>query len=197
MYQEEEPRLVSSHSVYVSSFIRQMAKLRNVSKALLFLTLVALAATTTAAGNDDGVVDDHDSSETGPRTTTTSTEIPILEPGNERADDTEAGERVRQIKFGDKVKLDDIGPIIVNDDCSMRRIANWETLTQREKNGAQRRVAARNKRRLDHCRRLEQEGKLRRPLDAFDEFAPSAMDPRSHIEEVSVASLIADDHDEL
>ena len=155
--------------------------------------MIALAASTTAAGNADGVTGDEHG------TGATDTEIPILEAGNEGADGGGTGGegRVRQIQFGEKVKLDDIGPIIVNDDCSMRRIANWETLTQREKNGAQRRVATRNKRRLEHCRKLEQEGKLRRPLDAYDEFAPSAMNPHAHIEEVSVASLLADDHDEL
>lgn len=122
-------------------------------------------------------------------------EIPILEPGNEGPDDD--GERVRQIKFGETVKLDDIGPIIVNEDCSMRRIANWGRLTQREKNGVQRRIASRNKGRLEKCRQLEDKGELPRPLDVYDDFGHSARDPASHIEEVSIASILVGDHEEL
>lgn len=173
----------------------RMANLRNASMpvVLVVLGLIALTATMAAAGTPGagGAEDDP--------TTGTMTDIPVLEPGNEgAADDTsDGGERVRQIKFGETVKLDDIGPIIVNEDCSMRRIANWDTLTERERNGVQRRIAARNRGRLEHCRKLEDQGKLRRPLDVHDDFAPSARNPHLHIEEVSVASILVDDHDEL
>ena len=175
-----------------------MANLRNASigsaRVLLVLGLtIALTATMTAAGNDaDG--DHHQSTTTTTTTTegtgtgTTTKDIPVLEPGNGGAadDDSEGGdggEKVRQLKFGETIKLDDIGPIIVNEDCTMRRIANWHSLTQREKNGAQRRIAARNKSRRDHCRKLEDRGELRRPLDVHDDFAPSVRNPAAHIEE--------------
>ena len=58
--------------------------------------------------------------------------------------------------------LDELGPIIVNEDCTMRRIANWETLSPRERRGVQKRVVRRNEERLERCRALEAEGKLPR-----------------------------------
>jgi hypothetical protein len=103
------------------------------SLSLLVLGLVALTTLTAAAAAA------RDDPTTG-ATATAAKDVPVLEPGNEGADDASGGgEKVRRIKFGETVKLDDIGPIIVNEDCSMRRIANWEALTQREKDGAQRR----------------------------------------------------------
>ena len=72
----------------------------------------------------------------------------------------DAGAGVRRIRFGDKVALDELGPIIVNEDCTMRRIANWETLSPRERRGVQKRVVRRNGERLERCRVLEAEGKL-------------------------------------
>lgn len=173
----------------------QMGSLRNASMSMVVVVVgfIALTATMATAGTPGtGGADDDP-------TTGTMTDIPIIEPGNEGVVDetSDGGERVRQIKFGETVKLDDIGPIIVNEDCSMRRIANWGTLTERERKGVQKRIAARNRGRLEHCRKLEDQGKLRRPLDVHDDFAPSARDPRSHIEEVSVASVLLDDHDEL
>ena len=74
----------------------------------------------------------------------------------------ESGAEVRRIRFGDKVALDELGPIIVNEDCTMRRIANWETLSPRERRGVQKRVVRRNEERLERCRALEAEGKLPR-----------------------------------
>jgi hypothetical protein len=50
---------------------------------------------------------------------------------------------------GDAVKLDHLGPIIVNEDGTMRRIANWDLLTAREKQATFKRIAARNKKRVD------------------------------------------------
>ena len=59
---------------------------------------------------------------------------------------------VRQIRFGEKVALDDLGPIIVNEDCTMRRIENWREMTERERRGTQKRIAERNALRLGNCR---------------------------------------------
>jgi hypothetical protein len=50
---------------------------------------------------------------------------------------------------GDAVKLDHLGPIIVNEDGTMRRIVNWDLLTEREKQATFKRIAARNKKRVD------------------------------------------------
>ena len=57
----------------------------------------------------------------------------------------------RKISFGETVALEELGPIIVNEDCTMRRITNLEGMTERERRGVQRRVAERNKERLERC----------------------------------------------
>jgi hypothetical protein len=48
------------------------------------------------------------------------------------------------------------GPIIVNEDCTMRRIENWNGLSQQERDAAWRRIAERNNRRLAVCRELHE-----------------------------------------
>ena len=35
---------------------------------------------------------------------------------------------------GDKLKLDHLGPMIINEDGTIRRIANWESLTEADRN---------------------------------------------------------------
>ena len=42
---------------------------------------------------------------------------------------------------GDRVSLDDLGPVIVNKDCSLRRIENWGDMTEAERGATSRRVA--------------------------------------------------------
>jgi hypothetical protein len=54
----------------------------------------------------------------------------------------------RKIKLGEKISLDDIGPIVVNPDGTLRRITNWLKMTKREQDVALRRIAKRNKKRL-------------------------------------------------
>ena len=77
--------------------------------------------------------------------------IPALEHTGSSGSNDDVGP-VRQIKFGDTVALDDLGPIIVNDDCTMRRIENWPRMTDRERRGTQKRVSERNAARLAKCR---------------------------------------------
>lgn len=62
-----------------------------------------------------------------------------------------AGEgRATQIEVGgESVKLEELGPIIVNEDGTMRRITNWHTLTKGEQLGTIKAISKRNKRRLD------------------------------------------------
>ncbi|KAJ7742098.1 hypothetical protein B0H14DRAFT_2988794 [Mycena olivaceomarginata] len=49
---------------------------------------------------------------------------------------------------GPAVKLDDLGPLVVNSDGTLSRIANWATLTAAEQANTIRVLAARNKIRL-------------------------------------------------
>lgn len=43
------------------------------------------------------------------------------------------------------IKLDHLGPIIVNTDGTLTRIRNWGKMTEQERNTAMRRIARRNK----------------------------------------------------
>ena len=76
----------------------------------------------------------------------------------EQGDDTppevkEANEAMKgtlEVKVGgNPVGLDDLGPIIINEDGTMRRIANWALLTPKEKAATSRRISTRNKKRLE------------------------------------------------
>ncbi|KAG2123412.1 hypothetical protein DEU56DRAFT_721153, partial [Suillus clintonianus] len=53
----------------------------------------------------------------------------------------------KQVTLGssETVKLDALGPIVVNSDGTLSRIANWEKMTEEEKERTIRVVAARNR----------------------------------------------------
>jgi predicted Fe-S protein YdhL (DUF1289 family) len=66
----------------------------------------------------------------------------------------------RKLNVGETLSLDELGPIIVNADGSLRRIANWDSLTESEQQSTYRQIAARNKKRiaaLQQKRRSEEE----------------------------------------
>lgn len=74
-----------------------------------------------------------------------SEEIPALPSP---ADYSEGPTRVLQLG-GDAIKMDDLGPIIINTDGTTRRIANWQTLTAAEQKNTIRLISARNKKRIE------------------------------------------------
>ena len=53
---------------------------------------------------------------------------------------------------GDAVSLDELGPVIINSDGTMRRISNWDTLTERERAVTMRRIGKRNNERREKLR---------------------------------------------
>ena len=113
-------------------------------RAALALVLVASLAFSAVASEESGAAE------------TAHAEFPMLEgagDGGDGADSSASG--TRQIVFGEKVALDELGPIIVNEDCTMRRITNWETMSARERRGVSKRVVERNRERLERCRELE------------------------------------------
>lgn len=69
-------------------------------------------------------------------------------------------EGVRRLRLGEKVALDELGPVIVNSDCTLRRIENWAQKLPHEQADIQRGIAARNAVRLARCRELEAAGEL-------------------------------------
>jgi hypothetical protein len=77
---------------------------------------------------------------------------------NEEGTDSDRGSKgTRKIEVnGASVGLDDIGPIIVNLDGTLRRIENWSQLSKQEQMGTMRMVARRNKKRLAALRELQE-----------------------------------------
>ena len=51
---------------------------------------------------------------------------------------------VRTLAVGDTMRLDELGPIILNEDGTISRITNWDELTQREKDKTFKMIARRN-----------------------------------------------------
>mmetsp|Transcript_26341 Transcript_26341/g.25194 ORF Transcript_26341/g.25194 Transcript_26341/m.25194 type:complete len:159 (+) Transcript_26341:197-673(+) len=54
----------------------------------------------------------------------------------------------RQINLGEKIGLEELGPIIINADGTTRQITNWISLTKSEQDTTWRLIAARNLKRL-------------------------------------------------
>ncbi|EMR10729.1 hypothetical protein PNEG_00879 [Pneumocystis murina B123] len=55
------------------------------------------------------------------------------------------------------LRLDNLGPLVVNRDGTLARIENWETLTEIEKNNIERVLVRRNRQRLEALRSMESE----------------------------------------
>lgn len=66
---------------------------------------------------------------------------------------------------GDAVSMDELGPIIVNADGTLRRIENWATLTKHEQATTMKLISRRNKKRLTALKELqnEKEKRMRQP----------------------------------
>ncbi|CZT21136.1 uncharacterized protein RCC_06997 [Ramularia collo-cygni] len=56
---------------------------------------------------------------------------------------------------GDTVKLDSLGPMVVNTDGTISRIGNWDQMTEMEKKNTLRIVGKRNKQRMDKLKAAE------------------------------------------
>ncbi|XXG97433.1 hypothetical protein Hte_003734 [Hypoxylon texense] len=61
----------------------------------------------------------------------------------------EAGDTTQLPVGGDGVKLDHLGPLVVNEDGTMSRIANWAEMAEIERQNTLRVLGKRNKLRLD------------------------------------------------
>ena len=63
---------------------------------------------------------------------------------------------VRQFALGETLKLDELGPIIINTDGTTRRITNWDKLTKNEQTTTWRLISARNKKRIEELKQNAQ-----------------------------------------
>lgn len=75
--------------------------------------------------------------------------LPLPAPG----DVTES----RKLQLGESITLDEMGPIIVNTDGTLRRIENWQNMTSAEQKTTLRLISARNKKRIEALRQQEAE----------------------------------------
>lgn len=68
---------------------------------------------------------------------------------------------IPRIKLGETIRLEEMGPIILNTDGTTRRIANWDQMTKDEQAVSWRRISKRNEERrkalLAEQERLEKE----------------------------------------
>ncbi|KAK3265947.1 hypothetical protein CYMTET_25403 [Cymbomonas tetramitiformis] len=62
------------------------------------------------------------------------------------------------LSAGGSVALDHLGPIVVNEDGSLSRIANWPNMTEREQEVTKRRITKRNNERLERLKASEERG---------------------------------------
>jgi hypothetical protein len=69
-------------------------------------------------------------------------ELPRLPPPDPNSD-----KDIPTIKLGETIRFEEFGPIILNADGSTRRIENWDTLTEKEKEVSWRRISKRNEER--------------------------------------------------
>jgi len=82
------------------------------------------------------------------------TEAPLqLPPPAEGVDVT------HKLKLGETLKLEHLGPIIINSDGTTRRIENWDKLTSAEQKNTWRLISARNQKRIEALKRELEEQK--------------------------------------
>jgi hypothetical protein len=63
------------------------------------------------------------------------------------------------------IKFDQLGPIIINHDGTMRRIANWDKMTEKEQTGILKMLQKRNKQRMDVLKADEEENNEKECID--------------------------------
>ncbi|KAF4969208.1 hypothetical protein FZEAL_10265 [Fusarium zealandicum] len=81
---------------------------------------------------------------------------PLHLPGPESQD---SGSDMTTLRVGESVRLEALGPLVVNADGSMGRVGNWVGMTEGEKEATLRLLGKRNKQRLAVLRAKEEEDK--------------------------------------
>ncbi|KAG8669137.1 hypothetical protein FPOAC2_08453 [Fusarium poae] len=75
--------------------------------------------------------------------------LPLPAPGSDTASSNSRGDGVTELRVGESVALDSMGPLVVNRDGTMGRIGNWAGMTEHERAQTLRLLGKRNKERLD------------------------------------------------
>lgn len=68
------------------------------------------------------------------------------------------GSTILDVGTGQAVKLDHLGPMVVNRDGTLSRIANWEEMSDIERKNTLRILGKRNQLRMDDLKKAEAEG---------------------------------------
>lgn len=98
-----------------------------------------------ANAQQQAAVNTHDQSEQTHEAASQNAPLPLPEPGH-------AGDTTQLSVGGEGVKLDHMGPLVVNQDGTMSRIANWAEMAEIERQNTLRILGKRNKMRLDTLR---------------------------------------------
>lgn len=87
--------------------------------------------------------------------------LPAPEQDSAAAAAADKGDGVTSLRVGESVRLDAMGPLVVNTDGTMGRIGNWTGMTEGEKAQTLKLLGRRNKQRLDaiKAKRAEDEQK--------------------------------------
>ena len=98
------------------------------------------------------------------RPTATRHIAPVLEalPGE--------GNTTRTLAIDESVALDELGPVVIAEDGSMRHIDNWETMTPEEREATQRIISKRNAARLNKLRGGSSQQLLQRGTFSYGGF---------------------------
>merc|ERR1712146_290921 len=77
--------------------------------------------------------------------------------------EAEDKDKVQTLEVGGAgIKLDDLGPVIVNKDGTMRRIANWANLSPQEQAATLRRIGKRNQERVKELQEQQEKEKSKK-----------------------------------
>ena len=103
--------------------------------------------TRTMASNAPGSTQSQGSQQPAPESqSSTSAPLPLPEPSSDASHATQLNVN------GSGVRLDHLGPLVVNKDGSLSRIANWDKMADIEKQNTLRILGKRNQLRLDGLR---------------------------------------------
>jgi hypothetical protein len=92
-----------------------------------------------------------DTSNTNPSTSEPKKETPLLPASSTDPNSTELDMSTGQTT----IKLDHLGPMVINVDGTMSRISNWEKMADIEKENTLRIIAKRNQSRLEALRKKD------------------------------------------
>ncbi|KAI2624581.1 hypothetical protein GGS26DRAFT_203955 [Hypomontagnella submonticulosa] len=95
---------------------------------------------TTSANSQEAAIPNNENSQQ--EASSQKTPLPLPEPDH-------TGDATQLPVGGEGVKLDHLGPLVVNEDGTMSRISNWENMADIEKQNTLRILGKRNKARLD------------------------------------------------